>query len=404
MRAAAALGFLLALGIWVGHAFAAVSGPTQLPTTSLPITTVVPSLPTTVPKLPTTTTVPAPPKLPTTTTVPAPPKLPTTTTVPAPPRTPSPTTTTSSAPQIVSTATTATGAPTGQSVPSTVRTAGSSGSYAGLGAGHSGAQTSQGPGGAGGSGGQASPANPNPQAQGLRSSRPYVTKSGPKRKQRIILSFVLSQGGRVYFLVKQVSPDCRVAGRFSVRGLKGVNRVPFKGKVGGKPLDPGTYLISATTRRSERILRTTVIVFKRGTPTRAALRAALAANVCPPPSLLAASSGSFVGSFGTAELTAPAKQGIDIDIPSPGSAVGDSPSKSPGGVLGGAVERIAAEAIKPLAVILLGIAILLLGLAALPKAAVPDPRLNDVLARHRPEIAAAGAAAMVTGIIYFLIS
>jgi hypothetical protein len=132
------------------------------------------------------------------------------------------------------------------------------------------------------------------------------------------------------------------------------------------------------------------------------LRVARAANVCPPPSLLAASSGSFVGSFGTTELTAPAKQGIDI--PSPGSAVGDSPSKSPGGVLGGAVERIAADAIRPLAVILLGVAILLLGLAALPREAVPDPRLNDVLVRHRPEIAAGGAAAMVTGIIYFLIS
>jgi hypothetical protein len=214
---------------------------------------------------------------------------------------------------------------------------------------------------------------------------------------------VLSQGGRVYFIVKQVSPDCRIAGRFSVRGHKGVNRVPFKGKVRGKPLAPGTYLISATTRRSERIMRTTVVVLERGTPTRAALRAARAANVCPPPSLLAASSGSFMGSFGTADLTAPAKQGIDI--PSPGSAVGgDSPSTSPGGVLGGAVERIAADAIRPLAVILLGIAILLLGLAALPRAAVPDPRLNDLLVRHRPEIAAGGAAAMVTGIIYFLIS
>jgi hypothetical protein len=55
-------------------------------------------------------------------------------------------------------------------------------------------------------------------------------------------------------------------------------------------------------------------------------------------------------------------------------------------------------------VTLLGMAILLLGLAAAPKAVVPGPRLNDALARHRPEIAAAGAAAMVTGILYFLIS
>jgi hypothetical protein len=49
-------------------------------------------------------------------------------------------------------------------------------------------------------------------------------------------------------------------------------------------------------------------------------------------------------------------------------------------------------------------AILLLGLAAAPRAVVPGARLNDLLVRHRPEIAAAGAAAMVTGILYFLIS
>jgi hypothetical protein len=342
---------------------------------------VIPSLPTTVPPLPTSTTVPAPPKLPTTTTVPAPPKLPTTTTIPAPP-------TTTSVPQIVSTATTATGASSGPSVPSVVQSAGSSTSSAGPGAGYSGAKTGQ-EAGAGGSGGPG------------QSSRPYVARSGPKNKRRVILSFALSQGGRVYFVVKQVSPACRVVGQFSVRGHQGPNRVPFTGKVAGKPLPAGTYLISATTRDNATVLRLTLVVVERGRPTAAALRAARAANVCPPDSFLAAARG--VGAGSATGFAKPSKPGTDI--PLPGSGAGDdSTSKSAGAVLGSALETAAAEAIKPLAVTLLGMAILLLGLAAAPKAVVPGPRLNDALARHRPEIAAAGAAAMVTGVLYFLIS
>jgi hypothetical protein len=55
-------------------------------------------------------------------------------------------------------------------------------------------------------------------------------------------------------------------------------------------------------------------------------------------------------------------------------------------------------------VALLAIAILLLGLASLPQAAIPEARLNCVLARHRTELAALGAAALVAVVISFLIA
>jgi hypothetical protein len=177
--------------------------------------------------------------------------------------------------------------------------------------------------------------------------------------------------------------------------------VRFAGKIAGKPLSAGTYLITATTRHGARVLRLTLVVVERGRLTPAALRAARAANVCPPEGFLALAPG-IGASFGT-DFAKPSKPGMDTPVP--GSGAGDdSTSKSAGAVLGSALERAAAEAVKPLAVTLLGMAILLLGLAAAPKAVVPGPRLNDALARHRPEIAAAGAAAMVTGILYFLIS
>jgi hypothetical protein len=62
-----------------------------------------------------------------------------------------------------------------------------------------------------------------------------------------------------------------------------------------------------------------------------------------------------------------------------------------------------ARAIRPALVALLAVAILLLGLASLPQAAFPDARVNYALARHRPQLMALGAAALVAVVISFLI-
>jgi hypothetical protein len=61
--------------------------------------------------------------------------------------------------------------------------------------------------------------------------------------------------------------------------------------------------------------------------------------------------------------------------------------------------NLAKNATDPLAIAVLGAAILLLGLAALPAAAIPDPRLTDVVVRHRAEVVVAGAAAFVAGVL-----
>ena len=46
----------------------------------------------------------------------------------------------------------------------------------------------------------------------------------------------------------------------------------------------------------------------------------------------------------------------------------------------------------------------LLGLASLPRVAVPEPRFNDLLARHRGEIAALGTASLVAVALAFLLA
>jgi hypothetical protein len=73
-----------------------------------------------------------------------------------------------------------------------------------------------------------------------------------------------------------------------------------------------------------------------------------------------------------------------------------------GGVLASTAEK-AEHAIRPALVGLLAVAIALLALASLPRFAVPEPRLNDTLVRHRLEIAGLGAAALVAVVIAFLV-
>jgi hypothetical protein len=52
----------------------------------------------------------------------------------------------------------------------------------------------------------------------------------------------------------------------------------------------------------------------------------------------------------------------------------------------------------------LAIAVLLLGVSALPQQAIPDPRVTDVLARHRLEVALAGVGALAAALIALVLA
>ena len=59
---------------------------------------------------------------------------------------------------------------------------------------------------------------------------------------------------------------------------------------------------------------------------------------------------------------------------------------------------------NPLVIAALAAAIALLGLAALPRTAMPDPRLNDLLVRHRTDVALAGLGALVAALAALLLA
>jgi hypothetical protein len=225
----------------------------------------------------------------------------------------------------------------------------------------------------------------------LRSSRPWIAAHGPKAHRRTTLTFRLPGAARVVFTVTQVSPVCRVAGTFTVRGHPGLNKIPFKGRVRGRQLPPGTYRISARVRGGGIVLRVTVVIVESGLPSPTELQNAQRSNVCGARAALASTGVSATAGPGASPGPRNGKS----------SENGQSNSKT-GGVAGKShtnaspftPAEVSKQVTNPLVIAALATAVLLLGLAALPKAAIPDPRLTEALARHRVEVALAGAVAL----------
>jgi len=239
----------------------------------------------------------------------------------------------------------------------------------------------------------------------FHASRPWLSAHGSKGQRRTVLVYRLLRGGRVVFTVRQVSPDCFVVGRFAVHGHAGTNRTPFRGRIHGKQLSPGTYQITAYTPRDGKVARFTFVVVESGVPSPAAVAAARQQNVCAMRAL--ASTLSFGGISAkrsslavTMQASAPPEQSEIVRNQQPQAAASDDHSGmgvfAPGGV--------ANAASNPLVIAALAAAVALLGLAALPRGAVPDPRLNDLLARHRGEVALAGTGALVAAVVAMLLS
>lgn len=204
--------------------------------------------------------------------------------------------------------------------------------------------------------------------------------------------------------VVQLSPRCRVVGRFAVRGRVGSNVVRFDRRFQGRMLPTGTYQLQlrapgATTRRI------IVVISDSARLSSAAIAAARRRNVCT------AEQAQVVGGIGSlvpgaAEESAPGA-GSERDASSEaGTETGSGPNQrvaSRSVSEGAPDEGVGIEAFSPgrladevpeslLGSLLLIVAVLLLALAALPRVAVPDPRLGRLLGARRVELAAAGAS------------
>ena len=218
---------------------------------------------------------------------------------------------------------------------------------------------------------------------------------------------MLSKPARVEFVLIRVAPDCRPVGRFRVKGHAGQNRVPFQGRIKGRALRPGTYVIRARTLPARRALTETKLVIFKRRPLPAELAAAQASNTCgsshgdtSSSSTLGGGAGPDEGNQGKVQVKRGGNESEPIRVRT---------TKNPVGVLGVSFTRTA-DAVKEvpaLFYILLGIAIGLLAAAAIPLRFVPSARLAAALAYRRTVVAMAGAitlasVAVAVAVVYAL--
>jgi hypothetical protein len=217
------------------------------------------------------------------------------------------------------------------------------------------------------------------------------------------LKFKLGRKAEVEFTVLQVSPVCRVVGRFTVQGRAGLNRVRFNGRVRGAQLGAGTYRITARTRRGGTVFRTTLVLVDAGAPSKTEFALARRSNVCRSAGVLGASStrGSLTGAAGSVSQASGVAGSTIVRHQKPGKLSGSDDDR--GRPVAQAISRAVENAKNPVVIALLGFAVLIFGLAALPRGVVADPRMMTLVASHRTELAMAGIAALGAAVVAMLI-
>jgi hypothetical protein len=219
----------------------------------------------------------------------------------------------------------------------------------------------------------------------IRTSRDWLATAGPKPRQSVEISFLLSAPGTVVFRVEELSPHCRYVGKFLVRGRSGRNVVRFRGRLRGRALPPGTYRVTAWVRgHRARQIRTTIVVLARPAG-RAEIASARLRDTCEG-ALESTGVGGPMG--GVAGVRA---------------SLGTTKGRRTHGPFGAALGtlRAAADAVPPVFFAFAALAMLLLGVASMPQP-LGTSRAGALLVHHRGTIALAGAGVLITGLVAFI--
>jgi hypothetical protein len=208
------------------------------------------------------------------------------------------------------------------------------------------------------------------------------------------LRFFMSSPARVTFSVFGPAPSCSVAGRFTIAGHAGLNKVAFRGRIRGRLLPAGIYtIVPQATARSASLKgpRVAIMIDARGVHPTARMpwencRSATKAEGLPSFTLIPSITPRFGGVKG-AIATEPA-----VDASAPEIQAGDS------------LEGLGISSLI-FAVLLSLVVITLLGLAAveLPYTATRF-RVVRMLATHRGEVALTGAGLLGATAFLFLLS
>lgn len=211
---------------------------------------------------------------------------------------------------------------------------------------------------------------------------------------------VLPAAGVVELRVTQVAPVCRGVGRLVVRGHEGRNVIRFRGRVGGRTLEPGTYRIVPRVRGGRQLKSVLVVVVAGRAPAPGEVASGRAADTC------AAASSDSSGSSASASRpisARPAASSAGTKLATGAPASKASPRR--GGVLGADFTQTLRDptSVSPVLLILLAIAICLLGLAALPRSVGASPVLAEQLTHRRLELALAGTSTLLVVVLAYMI-
>ncbi len=130
----------------------------------------------------------------------------------------------------------------------------------------------------------------------MRASRAIVRPG--RRNGGTTLVFKLSRPATLRFTIVRVYPSCERVGSFAVRGRAGVNRIPFRGRVRGRPLPDGTYRLRVRPKGARAdVAVVTVVIVNGKRMTAAELRKAQHASACrsAETTVGSATSGTAVG-------------------------------------------------------------------------------------------------------------
>ena len=246
----------------------------------------------------------------------------------------------------------------------------------------------------------------------VRATRPTVRPHSRNGATTIV--FRLAKASVVRFTIVRVYPTCERVGSFRVRAHAGVNRVKFRGRLRGRPLEEGTYRLLVRARGAAADAAALKLVVVRGKAlSPRELREARNANVCGTTAEGEAELTALAGAIGGSSA-----QDGSGSSEEKGATGGTSDHEGTGGPLAaaGAIGRGAKTlgarftravddpaAIHPFVWVALALSILLLAVASVPSAVLTSARAEAIYYR-RFEIAIAGAAALGAAFLMYVIS
>lgn len=122
----------------------------------------------------------------------------------------------------------------------------------------------------------------------------------------VALRFSLPRAARIVIVVRGPLPSCELAGRFAARGKRGANQIRFFGRIRGRELVEGAYVLAIRTA-SSRPQRVAVGVIEDGARALSPAEAAAAIAACTARRPLALTRG--------ARLTAAAVESVPAEPP-----------------------------------------------------------------------------------------